>query len=222
MILFPTLGDSGPSLSGVSFSRQMEFSLYIISHVGMAISLVCLVLAIATFLLCQTIRNRNTYLHLHLCVCLFLAKVVFLTGIDKTDNQVSHPLDCVPIRPHHLPLCLCSQLPNSLCASSHLRTFTYAVLCSAITWPATPHLGGSFSCRSRFRIIPLMMLYIVMILLLFKPLVLTWDDSAPREHLAIFGDVTGCHHWEGVLLASGEWMPGWLLNILYAQDGPPR
>ncbi|MBZ3870863.1 Adhesion G protein-coupled receptor E1 [Sciurus carolinensis] len=67
---------------------QMEFSLYIISHVGLSISLVCLALAIATFLLCHTIRSRNTFLHLHLCVCLFLAKILFLTGIDKTDNQV--------------------------------------------------------------------------------------------------------------------------------------
>uniref|UniRef100_A0A8D2DYY3 Adhesion G protein-coupled receptor E1 n=1 Tax=Sciurus vulgaris TaxID=55149 RepID=A0A8D2DYY3_SCIVU len=66
----------------------MEFSLYIISHVGLSISLVCLALAIATFLLCRTIRSRNTFLHLHLCVCLFLAKILFLTGIDKTDNQV--------------------------------------------------------------------------------------------------------------------------------------
>uniref|UniRef100_A0A671F3N9 Adhesion G protein-coupled receptor E1 n=1 Tax=Rhinolophus ferrumequinum TaxID=59479 RepID=A0A671F3N9_RHIFE len=66
----------------------MEFSLYIISHVGMIISLVCLVLAIATFLLCRAIRNHNTYLHLHLCVCLFLAKILFLTSVDKTDNQV--------------------------------------------------------------------------------------------------------------------------------------
>ncbi|XP_047388121.1 adhesion G protein-coupled receptor E1 [Sciurus carolinensis] len=66
----------------------MEFSLYIISHVGLSISLVCLALAIATFLLCHTIRSRNTFLHLHLCVCLFLAKILFLTGIDKTDNQV--------------------------------------------------------------------------------------------------------------------------------------
>ncbi|KAK2507206.1 hypothetical protein MC885_005714, partial [Smutsia gigantea] len=55
----------------------MEFSLYVISHVGMAISLVCLVMAIATFLLCQTIRNRNTYLHLHLClVCAILAGIL--------------------------------------------------------------------------------------------------------------------------------------------------
>ncbi|KAM5237823.1 adhesion G protein-coupled receptor E1 [Ctenodactylus gundi] len=66
----------------------MEFSLYVISHVGMIISLVCLVLAVITFLLCRTIRNHNTYLHLHLCVCLLLAKTLFLTGIDKTDNQM--------------------------------------------------------------------------------------------------------------------------------------
>lgn len=69
----------------------MDFSLYVISYVGMVISLVCLVLAIATFLLCRAIRNRNTYLHLHLCVCLFLAKILFLAGVDKTDNQVSSP-----------------------------------------------------------------------------------------------------------------------------------
>ncbi|XP_039107500.1 adhesion G protein-coupled receptor E1-like, partial [Hyaena hyaena] len=64
-----------------------EFSLYIISHVGLIVSLVCLVLAIATFLLCRGIRNQNTYLHLHLCVCLFLAEALFLAGVDKTDNQ---------------------------------------------------------------------------------------------------------------------------------------
>ncbi|XP_016053438.1 PREDICTED: adhesion G protein-coupled receptor E1 [Miniopterus natalensis] len=65
----------------------MDFSLYVISYVGMIISLVCLIFAIATFLLCRAIRSRNTYLHLHLCVCLFLAKILFLTGVDKTDNQ---------------------------------------------------------------------------------------------------------------------------------------
>uniref|UniRef100_A0A8C8Z6Y1 Adhesion G protein-coupled receptor E1 n=1 Tax=Prolemur simus TaxID=1328070 RepID=A0A8C8Z6Y1_PROSS len=66
----------------------MEFSLYVISHVGMIISLVCLILAIATFLLCRSIQNRNTYLHLNLCICLFLAEILFLIGIDKTENQL--------------------------------------------------------------------------------------------------------------------------------------
>lgn len=65
----------------------MESSLYILSHVGLIISLLCLAVAIATFLLCRAIRNHNTYLHLHLCVCLFLAEGLFLTGADKTDNQ---------------------------------------------------------------------------------------------------------------------------------------
>ncbi|XP_029387151.1 adhesion G protein-coupled receptor E1 isoform X3 [Mus pahari] len=67
----------------------MEFSLFIISHVGTVISLVCLALAIATFVLCRAVQNHNTYMHLHLCVCLFLAKILFLTGIDKTDNQTA-------------------------------------------------------------------------------------------------------------------------------------
>ncbi|XP_037360147.1 adhesion G protein-coupled receptor E1 [Talpa occidentalis] len=66
----------------------MEFSLFIINYVGMIISLVCLILAIITFLLCRAIRNHNTYLHLHLCICLFLAKLLFLAGVDKTDNQM--------------------------------------------------------------------------------------------------------------------------------------
>ncbi|XP_055965515.1 adhesion G protein-coupled receptor E1 [Sorex fumeus] len=65
----------------------MDFSLYVISQLGMTISLLCLALAIATFLLCRSIRSQNTFLHLHLCVCLFLAKLLFLTAVDKTDHQ---------------------------------------------------------------------------------------------------------------------------------------
>ncbi|XP_037679924.1 adhesion G protein-coupled receptor E1-like [Choloepus didactylus] len=66
----------------------MEYSLYVISQLGLTISLVCLALAIATFLLCHSICNRNMDLHLHLCVCLFLAKILFLTSADKTSNQL--------------------------------------------------------------------------------------------------------------------------------------
>uniref|UniRef100_K9IVL3 Egf-like module containing, mucin-like, hormone receptor-like 1 n=1 Tax=Sus scrofa TaxID=9823 RepID=K9IVL3_PIG len=66
----------------------MEFALFVISHVGTIFSLVCLAVAIITFLLCRTIRNHNTYIHLHLCVCLFLANLLFLTGADKTHHQI--------------------------------------------------------------------------------------------------------------------------------------
>lgn len=112
----------------------MEFTLYIISHVGMVISLVCLTVAIITFLLCRTIRNHNTYLHLHLCVCLFLAKILFLTGVDKTDNQVSYPSSCVPIQPHHLRICPCSSFtqlplcyfpPQDLCMCCALFQYSF-------------------------------------------------------------------------------------------------
>ncbi|XP_058137958.1 adhesion G protein-coupled receptor E1-like [Dasypus novemcinctus] len=71
-----------------SMELTMEYSLSIISHVGLVISLVCLVCAIATFLLCRSIHNRNTDLHLHLCVCLFLAKILFLTGVNRTENKL--------------------------------------------------------------------------------------------------------------------------------------
>lgn len=91
----------------------MESSLYILSHVGLIISLLCLAVAIATFLLCRAIRNHNTYLHLHLCVCLFLAEGLFLTGADKTDNQVSPPAGCAPpSQPRCLPTRLCLSLPT--------------------------------------------------------------------------------------------------------------
>lgn len=66
----------------------MDFALFLISHVGMILSLLCLALAITTFLLCRSIQNHNTTLHLHLCVCLFLAKLLFLVGVDKTENKI--------------------------------------------------------------------------------------------------------------------------------------
>ncbi|XP_076977028.1 adhesion G protein-coupled receptor E1 [Tamandua tetradactyla] len=71
-----------------STELTMEYSLHVISHVGLTISLVCLALAIATFLLCRSIRNHITDLHLQLCVCLFLAKILFITSVDKTSNQL--------------------------------------------------------------------------------------------------------------------------------------
>lgn len=54
-----------------------------------------------------------------------------------------------------------------------------------------------------------------------KPVVLNHGNSAnqgwyfsPRGHLAIWGDITGCHDW-GVLLASSGQRPGTLLSVLH-------
>ncbi|XP_034647808.1 adhesion G protein-coupled receptor E3-like [Trachemys scripta elegans] len=62
--------------------------LSIITYVGLTLSLLCLLLAILTFLLCRSIRNVSTSLHLQLCLCLFLADLLFLTAVTRTGSQV--------------------------------------------------------------------------------------------------------------------------------------
>ncbi|XP_027441813.2 putative adhesion G protein-coupled receptor E4P [Zalophus californianus] len=62
--------------------------LTMITYVGLSLSLLCLLLAALTFLLCQPIQNTSTSLHLQLSICLFLAHLLFLTGIDQTEPKV--------------------------------------------------------------------------------------------------------------------------------------
>ncbi|XDB66403.1 hypothetical protein ABFV05_020019 [Capra hircus] len=56
-----------------------------ITYVGLSLSLLCLFLAALTFLLCRSIQNTSTSLHLQLSICLFLAYLLFLTGIKRTE-----------------------------------------------------------------------------------------------------------------------------------------
>ncbi|XP_043388988.1 adhesion G protein-coupled receptor E3 isoform X5 [Chelonia mydas] len=63
--------------------------LTIITCVGLTLSLLCLFLAILTFLLSRSIRNVSTSLHLQLCLCLFLAHLLFLTAVDRVTNEVA-------------------------------------------------------------------------------------------------------------------------------------
>ncbi|XP_032164338.1 adhesion G protein-coupled receptor E3-like isoform X2 [Mustela erminea] len=62
--------------------------LTMITYVGLSLSLLCLFLAALTFLLCRTIQNISTSLHLQLSICLFLAHLLFLTGIERTKSKV--------------------------------------------------------------------------------------------------------------------------------------
>ena len=59
-----------------------------ITYVGLGLSLLCLLLAALTFLLCKAIQNTSTSLHLQLSICLFLAHLLFLTAIDRTEIKV--------------------------------------------------------------------------------------------------------------------------------------
>ncbi|XP_043846788.1 adhesion G protein-coupled receptor E3-like [Dromiciops gliroides] len=68
--------------------QEEDCVLTVITYVGLSLSLLCLFLAALTFLLCRTIQNTSTSLHLQLSLCLFLANLIFLTGIKHSKNQV--------------------------------------------------------------------------------------------------------------------------------------
>ncbi|XP_028377115.1 adhesion G protein-coupled receptor E2-like isoform X1 [Phyllostomus discolor] len=68
--------------------QEEDPTLDVITHIGLSLSLLCLFLAALTFLLCKAIQNTSTSLHLQLCICLFLAHLLFLTAIDRTEIKV--------------------------------------------------------------------------------------------------------------------------------------
>ncbi|XP_039370961.1 adhesion G protein-coupled receptor E1-like [Mauremys reevesii] len=72
-----------------SHAIKESYPLTIITYVGLTLSLLCLFLAILTFLLCRSIRNVSTSLHLQLCLCLFLADLLFLTTVNSVTNEVA-------------------------------------------------------------------------------------------------------------------------------------
>ncbi|XP_053440924.1 adhesion G protein-coupled receptor E3 isoform X4 [Nycticebus coucang] len=73
----------------MAFTCQKEDPvLTFITYVGLGLSLLCLLLAALTFILCKVIQNTSTSLHLQLSICLFLAHLLFLTAIDQTESKV--------------------------------------------------------------------------------------------------------------------------------------
>ncbi|XP_019575285.2 adhesion G protein-coupled receptor E2 [Rhinolophus sinicus] len=68
--------------------QEEDPTLAAITYVGLSLSLLCLLLAALTFLLCKAIQNTSTSLHLQLSLCLFLAHLLFLTAIDRTEPKV--------------------------------------------------------------------------------------------------------------------------------------
>ncbi|CAL8285689.1 unnamed protein product, partial [Arctogadus glacialis] len=64
------------------------FGLMLLTKLCLVVSLLCLLLCILTFMFCRSIKGTRTTINLHLCICLFLADLVFLAGISKTQPQV--------------------------------------------------------------------------------------------------------------------------------------
>ncbi|KAK6468768.1 adhesion G protein-coupled receptor E3-like [Huso huso] len=67
---------------------QENVALTVINYITVIASLVCLSLAIFTFIFCCSIQKANTTIHLHLSVCLFLAHLLFLVGESRTEKKV--------------------------------------------------------------------------------------------------------------------------------------
>ncbi|KAI5212644.1 Adhesion G Protein-Coupled Receptor E2 [Manis pentadactyla] len=68
--------------------QEEDPMLTVITHLGLSLSLLCLLLEALTSLLCKAIQNTSTSLHLHLSLCLFLAHLLFLTATDQTETKV--------------------------------------------------------------------------------------------------------------------------------------
>ncbi|XP_019348136.1 adhesion G protein-coupled receptor E3 isoform X2 [Alligator mississippiensis] len=68
---------------------KSSVALSIISYVGLMISLICLILAIVTFLFSHTVKNTSSnFIHLQLSIFLFLADIIFLAGVNQTYNKL--------------------------------------------------------------------------------------------------------------------------------------
>ncbi|XP_044804174.1 adhesion G protein-coupled receptor E2 [Bubalus bubalis] len=68
--------------------QEEDPTLTVITYMGLSLSLLCLFLAALTFLLCKAIQGISTSLHLQLSLCLFLAHLLFLTAMDRTESKV--------------------------------------------------------------------------------------------------------------------------------------
>ncbi|KAM8844528.1 adhesion G protein-coupled receptor E5 isoform 1-T1 [Spinachia spinachia] len=70
------------------YDIEDSFELQLITWLGLSLSLVCLFICILTFSLIQSIKSPRTTIHLHLCINLFIAFIIFLAGLSRTENRV--------------------------------------------------------------------------------------------------------------------------------------
>lgn len=59
---------------------------------GIVISLVCLAICISTFCFLRGLQTDRNTIHKNLCINLFLAELLFLVGIDKTQYEIACPI----------------------------------------------------------------------------------------------------------------------------------
>ena len=90
--------------------RMHELILFVITWVGIVISLVCLAICISTFCFLRGLQTDRNTIHKNLCINLFIAELLFLIGIDKTQYHVSAGGNTGPtLRSGPAPLFITSQ-----------------------------------------------------------------------------------------------------------------
>ncbi|XP_029107780.1 adhesion G protein-coupled receptor L1-like isoform X2 [Scleropages formosus] len=66
--------------------------LFVITWVGIVVSLVCLAICISTFCCLRGLQTDRNTIHKNLCISLFIAELLFLVGIDKTEYHIACPV----------------------------------------------------------------------------------------------------------------------------------
>lgn len=67
-----------------------DLLLDVITWVGILLSLVCLLICIFTFCFFRGLQSDRNTIHKNLCISLFVAELLFLIGINRTDQPVSY------------------------------------------------------------------------------------------------------------------------------------
>ncbi|XP_045507482.1 latrophilin Cirl isoform X2 [Colias croceus] len=73
---------------GVSLSAKHEMALRLLTFIGCAISAVALLAAILVFQCFRNMKSDRVLIHKNLCICLLIAEVVFMCGIDQTQDRI--------------------------------------------------------------------------------------------------------------------------------------
>ncbi|XP_073958866.1 calcium-independent receptor for alpha-latrotoxin isoform X5 [Choristoneura fumiferana] len=73
---------------GVSIGAKHEMALRLLTFIGCAISAVALLAAIIVFQCFRNMKSDRVLIHKNLCACLLIAEVVFMLGIDQTQDRI--------------------------------------------------------------------------------------------------------------------------------------
>ncbi|XP_026317038.1 latrophilin Cirl isoform X4 [Hyposmocoma kahamanoa] len=73
---------------GVALGAKHEMALRLLTFIGCAISAIALLAAIIVFQCFRNMKSDRVLIHKNLCACLLIAEVVFMCGIDQTQDRI--------------------------------------------------------------------------------------------------------------------------------------